>query len=119
MMNKMLEVPGVLKQDYRGRQAASEVLGISTKEGRVVFRPQDSEFAKMLIPGSFALKSVKKSIEYLNEGDYYNWFLTLNGAPLTNAASSGSVKGFFPKVNEVGREMTSGIASRVRNVVGL
>ena len=110
LMNKMLEVPGIFKQDYKGRQSAAEALGISTVDGKTVFRPQDSEFAKLLIPGSFALRSIKKSFEYLNKGDLYNWALSIGSAPLVN--TDYAAKGVIPKLSEGVAEIFGGIGER-------
>ena len=83
MMNNAMQAPSAIWGNYKGRQAAAELLGLSSKDGKIVFNPGKSELGKLLVPGSFQMKAMGKAYQALADGDIQGFFLHLTSAPTT------------------------------------
>lgn len=65
---------------YKGRQARSELLGLTTKDGKLEWHPEKSEIARFGLP--YELTSIGRAIESLNRGDpWYTPILNLGSFP--------------------------------------
>jgi hypothetical protein len=71
--------------DYQGRAARAKVLGLHTKDGKPYWDIEEffsSGLASNVIPGSLEYRSIKRGLEYLNNGDTYRAMLAFTSAPI-------------------------------------
>ena len=70
---------------YEGRVARSKLLGIKERDGAPYWDLKalsKSQLFQMLIPGSLAARSLIKAGNYLNQGDYFKFIMSLGSVPL-------------------------------------
>ena len=68
-------------QNYRGRQARAEMLGITMKDDKLQFNPFKSELFRWLPPFSFQLRAMYDGVKELNEGNTYEAMLNFTSMP--------------------------------------
>lgn len=78
MMNQALFFTDT--RSYKGRQARAELLGLSTREGKLQWQPGKSELGRLLVP--YQVRSIGKAVEAFNEGDVYRGLLNMGSFPI-------------------------------------
>jgi hypothetical protein len=70
---------------YQGREARAKLLGLHSKDGQPYWNVEEffsSGLASGLIPGSLEYRSIKRGLEFLNQGDIYRAMLAFTSAPI-------------------------------------
>ena len=77
-------------RSYKGRQARGELLGITTKDGKLEFNPQNSELSRWVTPAGFEVNSIRRAANLANEGNVQAAVLALGSFPVDPALIQGN-----------------------------